>query len=90
MLKHNLNLGHLDKFNIVFPPLSEQQKIAAILSTVDEQISTTDKIIEKSKELKKGLMQRLFSKQSIYDYEFKQRLERIRRIGKLDKATWKY
>lgn len=66
----NLNLGHLDKFNIVFPPLPEQQKIAAILSTIDEQISTTDKIIEKSKELKKGLMQKLFS-EGIGHTEFK-------------------
>jgi type I restriction enzyme, S subunit len=66
----NLNLGHLDKFNIVFPPLPEQQKIAAILSTVDEQISTTDKIIEKSKDLKKGLMQKLFS-EGIGHTEFK-------------------
>ena len=52
------------------PPLPEQQKIAEILSTVDEQISTTDKIIEKSKELKKGLMQKLFS-EGIGHTEFK-------------------
>ena len=52
------------------PPLPEQRKIAAILSTVDELISTTDKIIEKSKELKKGLMQKLFS-EGIGHTEFK-------------------
>ena len=52
--------AQLSKFLIPFPPLPEQQKIAAILSTLDEQISITDKIIEKSKELKKGLMQRFF------------------------------
>jgi len=52
------------------PTLPEQQKIAAILSTVDEQINTTDKIIEKSKELKKGLMQKLFS-EGIGHTEFK-------------------
>lgn len=56
-----LNFSYLQKFQIALPPLPEQQKIASILSTVDEQISTTDKIIEKSKELKKGLMQKLFS-----------------------------
>jgi type I restriction enzyme, S subunit len=55
---------------IAIPPLPEQQKIADILSTVDEQISTTDKIIEKSKELKKGLMQKLFS-EGIGHTEFK-------------------
>ena len=58
------------KINIPAPPLPEQQKIAAILSTVDEQISTTDRIIEKSKELKKGLMQKLFS-EGIGHTEFK-------------------
>jgi type I restriction enzyme S subunit len=62
--------AQLSKFLIPLPPLAEQQKIAAILSTVDEQISTTDKIIEKSKELKKGLMQKLFS-EGIGHTEFK-------------------
>jgi type I restriction enzyme S subunit len=56
--------------SIPFPSLPEQHKIAAILSTVDEQISTTDKIIDKSKELKKGLMQKLFS-EGIGHTEFK-------------------
>ena len=65
-----LNFSYLKKFQIALPPLPEQQKIAAILSTVDEQISTTDKIIEKSKELKKGLMQKLFS-EGIGHTEFK-------------------
>jgi type I restriction enzyme S subunit len=55
---------------LAYPPSKEQLKIADILSTVDEQISTTDKIIEKSKELKKGLMQKLFS-EGIGHTEFK-------------------
>lgn len=58
------------------PPLPEQQKIAAILSTVDEQINTTDKIIEKSKELKKGLMQRFFLNKAYM----------IMSLGKLEKT----
>ena len=52
------------------PPLKEQQKIADILSTVDSQIDDTDKLIEKTKELKKGLMQRLLTK-GIGHSEFK-------------------
>lgn len=55
---------------LAFPPLPEQQKIAEILSTVDEQISITQAIIDKSKELKKGLMQKLFS-EGIGHTEFK-------------------
>ena len=65
-----LNFSYLKKFQVALPPLQEQQKIAAILSTVDEQISITDKIIEMSKELKKGLMQKLFS-EGIGHTEFK-------------------
>ena len=63
-------LGFLRAFPIINPPLKERNKIADILSTVDEQISITDKIIEKSKELKKGLMQKLFS-EGIGHKEFK-------------------
>ncbi|MGL4731524.1 MAG: restriction endonuclease subunit S [Clostridium sp.] len=55
---------------IIVPPLKEQQKIAEILSTVDSQIHDTDKLIEKTKELKKGLMQRLLTK-GIGHTEFK-------------------
>lgn len=47
---------------IFIPPLKEQKKIAEILSTVDSQIDDSDKLIEKTKELKKGLMQRLLTK----------------------------
>ncbi len=47
---------------IPIPSQKEQQKIAEILSTVDELIEQTDTLIEKTKELKKGLMQRLLTK----------------------------
>ena len=47
---------------IVVPKLNEQEKIASILSTVDEQIDNVYVLIEKNKELKKGLMQILLTK----------------------------
>lgn len=53
------------------PPLSEQQKIAEILSTVDEAIEKTDQAIEKTQRLKKGLMQELLTK-GIGHKEFKE------------------
>ena len=71
------------KISIPTPPLPEQQKIADILSTVDEQISTTEKIIEKSKELKKGLMQKLFA-EGIGHTEFKDT-----KIGRIPK-DWEF
>lgn len=65
-----INSGDLKNISIITPPLEEQQKIADILSTVDSQIDDTDKLIEKTKELKKGLMQRLLTK-GIGHSEFK-------------------
>lgn len=60
----------LDIF-ITVPIIKEQQKIADILSTVDEQLEQTDQLIKKTKELKKGLMQKLLTK-GIGHTEFKQ------------------
>ena len=47
---------------ILFPPKNEQQKIASILSNVDSLISQYDKVIESTKIVKKGLMQKLLIK----------------------------
>lgn len=54
----------------VIESLPEQKKIAEILSTVDDAIQNTKAQIEKTKELKKGLMQKLFS-EGIGHTEFK-------------------
>lgn len=40
----------------------DQQKIASILSKVDELIQKTDQVIERTQRLKKGMMQRLLTK----------------------------
>lgn len=62
---------NLNTVVINVPPLPEQQKIADILSTVDEQIDNVDQLIEKTKELKKGLMKQLLTK-GIGHTEFKE------------------
>lgn len=69
-VKH-LKKSDIENLIIPIPPIKEQQKIAEILSTVDEQIEQTDQLIEKTKELKKGLMQQLLTK-GIGHTEFKQ------------------
>ena len=51
----------LHKLQIILPPLLEQQKIASILSSVDEQIESYKQEKEKYLELKKGLMQQLLT-----------------------------
>ena len=47
---------------LIVPPLPEQQKIAAILTSVDEVIEKTQAQIDKLKDLKTGLMQELLTK----------------------------
>ncbi len=59
--RSNLNLKDFIVANIVYPPLPEQQKIAAILSSVDEVIEKTHARINKLKALKTGVMQELLS-----------------------------
>lgn len=66
-----LSLNKFKKMKIVLPSLKEQQKIVDILSVVDEQIENTDQLINKAKELKKGLMQQLLTK-GIGHTKFKQ------------------
>ena len=57
-----LNTGIIKNLLIKTPPISEQQKIASILSRVDALIESTQKIIEKTERLKKGLMQKLLTR----------------------------
>jgi type I restriction enzyme S subunit len=57
-----IGLTELKNLPLAIPPIVEQKKIAEILSTVDEAIEKTDQIIEKTKEAKKGLMQRLLAR----------------------------
>lgn len=48
---------------IPLPPLTEQKKIAAILSSVDEAIRANDAVIEQTRRAKEGLLQELLSPQ---------------------------
>ena len=58
-----INYRELSEMLILLPPPPEQKKIAEILTTLDDPIEKTAKIIEKTKVLKKGLMQRPVNKQ---------------------------
>lgn len=62
LTRFGLTIDAINRAKIPFPPFEEQQKIADILSKVDGQIQQTEEIIEKTEELKKGLMQKLLTK----------------------------
>lgn len=62
--------GVLANIEILEPPLQEQQKIATILSSVDNVIEKTRTQIDKLKNLKTGMMQELLTK-GIGHTEFK-------------------
>ena len=51
----------LKQFNFLLPSLPEQRKIAHVLSMVQKAIEQQDKIIRTTTELKKALMQKLFT-----------------------------
>lgn len=65
-----LNKEKINQIEAVLPPLPEQQKIAAILSSVDDVIEKTRAQIDKLKDLKTGMMQELLTK-GIGHTEFK-------------------
>jgi type I restriction enzyme S subunit len=58
----HISNGDIKNFVIPSPPLPEQQKIATILSSVDNLIETTRAQIDKLKDLKTGMMQALLTK----------------------------
>jgi type I restriction enzyme S subunit len=75
----SLNLSDIAKFKVPVPPLPEQRKIAKILSTWDKAISTTERLIDNSKQQKKALMQQLLTgKKRLLDDS-----------GKLFEGEWK-
>ncbi|BAP60929.1 type I restriction-modification system S subunit [Methanococcus maripaludis KA1] len=56
-----IDLKTLKNLQIPLPPLTEQQKIAEILSTWDNSIENLENLISKKIETKKGLMQNLLT-----------------------------
>jgi len=57
----NLSRSKLAELPMAIPPISEQKKIAYVLSTVQRAIEQQERIIATTTELKKALMQKLFT-----------------------------
>lgn len=82
----------LKHMKFAIPPLLEQKKVAEILSTVDKRIEKSNEVIEKTKELKKGLMQELlthgighkkFKKTKLGEIPMEWEIKRLRDVGVL-------
>jgi len=58
----SLSRASLEALDVATPPLPEQQKIAAILTAVDDKLDVIARQIEATQTLKQGLMQTLFSR----------------------------
>ncbi|MEB3786629.1 MAG: restriction endonuclease subunit S, partial [Desulfurococcales archaeon] len=78
----NLTAEIVKNSYVPLPPLEEQWGVAEVLSSVDEAIEATERLIEKLERLKRGLMQELLTK-GIGHREYKQTS-----IGKIPKQ-WK-
>ncbi|MDT0643727.1 restriction endonuclease subunit S [Zunongwangia sp. F363] len=57
----SVRMEMISKMKIPLPPISEQKKISAILSTWDQSIEKTQQLIEQLELRKKGLMQELLT-----------------------------
>lgn len=56
-----LNLTIIRKLHLAFPPKEEQTAIAAILSDMDKDIQTLQQRLDKTRQLKQGMMQELLT-----------------------------
>ncbi len=82
-------LRHLQKreflnLKIPLPPLPIQQKIVSILDTIQEAIDLQDKVIEKTKELKKSMMAEIFnSKVKSQKSKLKFKIQKWEKLGRI-------
>ena len=58
----HLTKEKLARFQVLLPPLAEQHKISAVLSSVDDAIEQTQAVIDQVQVVKRGLMQELLTR----------------------------
>ena len=60
--RQRVPVGVFDDFEVCLPPLPEQRKIAAILSSVEDAIAKTRAVIDQVQVVKRGLLQELLTR----------------------------
>ncbi|MEQ9569585.1 MAG: restriction endonuclease subunit S, partial [Longimicrobiales bacterium] len=80
--RFNISKNRLMRVALPLPPLPEQKRIAEILSSVDNAIAATHRVISQTERVKKGLLQTLMTR-GIGHTRFKQTV-----IGEIPEA-WK-
>lgn len=78
----HLYAEHLKGVNTYNPCMEEQEKIARLLSLLDERIATQNKIIEDLKKLKSAIIEKLYSKIQGKEYSYGQLFEVINERNK--------
>jgi len=79
-----LNKANCESIPVPLPPLPEQKKIAQILSTWDQAITATERLLENSQQRKKGLMQQLLTgKKRLPGFEGEWETTKVGKICKL-------
>jgi type I restriction enzyme S subunit len=58
----NINQVSLGQLEVALPPPPQQRRIATILTTLDQVIEATEKLVEKHQQIKAGLMHDLFTR----------------------------
>ena len=61
--QQNLSYDIIEKFNISYPSLEEQEKLIRFISLIDERIATQNKIIEDLKKLKSAISKQVFAQE---------------------------
>lgn len=85
-----LNATMISSLNILLPPLPEQQKIAAILSTWDDSIATLTNLLTAKRQQKRGLAEALLTgKKRLPGFEGEWEKVRLGDVFKVQKGAQK-
>ena len=66
---YNIGQEGLERISLYFPSLAEQEKIAALLNTLDSKIAVQNKIISKYETLIKGISNNIFNQADGQEYD---------------------